>query len=113
MPSKELLNLSDSQINWVDGVEDNCWVINTPDNEKLFKIPRCVIEAKDAAAISRFAKKYELEAFNIGVQFGKNELKELFESKMERALLTIKELEEMNMRLSSQLERFIIGEDER
>jgi hypothetical protein len=67
---------------------------------------------KDVMTAIHLGRKFELDAFNTGVKYGKTQEKEMTKEAFERMQKTIDELENMNLRLSAQLERFIIGRDE-
>ena len=55
-----------------------------------------------------FGQKYELIAFNRGIEFGKDEYKAQTEPVMEAMKKDLIALEQMNIKLSNKLEKFII-----
>lgn len=92
-------------------VKDNAWVVYDTDDNEIYELPNH-LNPKDAMRHIHLGRKFELEAFNIGINFGKGELRKVFDVEMAEMEQKCKALEQMNERLSTQLEKFIIGDNE-
>ena len=108
MSEQICLALSQAQGHWVRGEADDCWTVTDKDNNTIWAFPRGMDERKVMSAI-RLGRKYELEALNIGIAMGKHIAKEIVNLETARLKNQIVSLEEMNGRLSQQLEKHIIG----
>lgn len=104
------LALSTAYATWVMAEHDNMWVVRDEKDNELGKFPKNWTE-KDCMIAIRLGRKYELEAFNIGIDFGKSQRDNVFGPIIKRLNAQIEELSGMNERLSTQLEKFIIGEE--
>ena len=106
-----LIPLQTAYIRQSMDVKDNAWVVfDTSDNE-LYELPNH-LSAKVAMGAVHLGRKFELEAFNIGIDFGKSEMRKIFDVEMKHMEAKCQALEEMNVRLGTQLEKFIIGDGE-
>ena len=101
------LTLSRAYATWVKDENDNCWVAYDTDNNKITQFPEGWDEHDCMAAI-RLGRTYELEAFNKGIEFGKEKGANTFAPLLEHAKNQINILEEANLKLSSKLEQLII-----
>lgn len=101
------LSLSTAYVTAGTGTE---WLVMSQDNKVLGKLPKdwTVGEAMKAVHLGR---KYEVEAFNRGIAFGKETRDRAYKPKMETLNEAVRILSEMNEKLSDKLEKFIIGED--
>lgn len=104
------LTLSSAYAAWVMAENDNNWAVMDQDNEKIGDFPSHW-DAKDCMIAIRFGRKFELIAFNTGIDFGKTAIKNTHEPEIAKMAEHINVLEQMNERLSVSLEKFIIGED--
>jgi len=105
----EALPLSLAYATWVRGEDEDQWIVRDSKEKELAKFPRDFDEKKCMVAI-RFGREFELNAFNEGVKFGKQETLNAVGPKVDSLLEQIQALEQMNIRLSEKLEKFIIGE---
>jgi len=76
------------------------WRVISNSKKLLATLPR-VLNEKEAMSIIHIARKFELLAFNIGVQFGKKQ------GSQEKNNALIKELRERNNILSDELNKHI------
>ena len=79
-------------------------------NDLLAILPREITDAQ-MFKIMAFAKKFELLAFNIGMNYMRDELKDNWENEKNNLIKVIRGLEEANERLAETLGKFI-GEEE-
>jgi hypothetical protein len=104
------LSLSTAYATW--NIENSTeWVIRDQDNNELWKFPRS-FEEKGCMSAIHMGRKFELEAFNNGISFGKESRDQVYGPKINLLIEQIKVLEQMNVNLSTKLEKFIIGDDE-
>ena len=106
----EPLTLSTAYATWVRGENDGQWIVRNSGGEPLWELPRTWNEKGCMIAI-RLGRKYELEAFNKGIDFGKEKVTKITTPIINKLNRDIEELAAMNDRLSTQLEKFIIGDD--
>lgn len=105
------LKASTAYVTWQQGGENNkYWKIVDTDGNIIDKFPKSFTE-KEMMQILKFARGVELEAFNIGIDFGKTQYKKVYEPKIAQLLSQVNELEQMNINLSNKLEKFIIGDE--
>lgn len=109
--SDSLIPLQTAYIRQSRDVGNNAWVVFTDKDEEIGTLSN-ELDPKQAMSYIHFARKFELGAFNIGIEFGKKEEHDKAEKVFQSLLAKIKELEEQNIALSDNLERFIIGEEE-
>ena len=103
--TKEYIKLENAHITQhTDGAEKSEWSLEANNtDEKLHQFPNTFTE-KQMFNILDFARKYELEAWNSGIKFGRNKAKEIWEKKIELANKQIKYMREENARLAQALE---------
>lgn len=109
--SNNLIKLQTAYIRQSRDVKDNAWVVFSDKDEELGELSN-TLSPKDAMSYLHFARPFELEAFNTGINYGRdleNIKSETIFQKMKSDLII---LEEMNIRLSKQLEKFIIGNED-
>lgn len=102
------LTLSTAYFTWVAG--SDVWQLKGQDDKVILELPKSFTE-KQCMQVLHFARAFEVEAFNIGIAFGKGQYKEVFDPHAEGLKNQINELCAMNEKLSTQLERHIIGGD--
>lgn len=105
------LALSTAYAAWVFAEHDDQWVVYDEAKNELGKLPKHWNE-KDCMIAIRLGRKYELEAFNIGIAFGKSSRDKALIPIIEQKDIQIQTLEQMNIKLSEKLEKFIIGKTE-
>jgi hypothetical protein len=89
--------LATAQITWVQDEDNNNWVVRTNDGEELFQLPGRLTD-KEAMAILRAAREYELKAFEDGKDTGMGAMKAVMRNQ-------IVELDVRNMALRTENER--------
>jgi len=104
------LKLSTASANWVMGEHNNQWIVTGAEGEVLGKFPK-TWKAGDCMIAIRLGRVYELEAFNRGIDFGKSEGNRILSPIIKKLNADVEELTAMNERLSTQLEKFIIGDE--
>ena len=104
------LTLSSAYVTWVLNEDDNKWIVRDQAANKIGEFPSTWKE-KDCMIAIRLGRKYELEAFNTGIEFGKETREKSLLPVIEQLTSQVKALEQMNERLSSKLEQLIIGGD--
>ena len=70
------------------------------------------LDEKAGMSYLHFARKFELEALNKGIEFGKSQEHDRAEIVFQQMRNQIAELEKQNIGLSTHLEKLIIGEGE-
>ena len=86
------------------GAKRTDWVIKAnKTHEELGTLPSSLTD-KEVFAILHLMRKYELEAFNVGIDFGKKEYKEVFSKENKRLEQVNKELSKHNDYLALALE---------
>jgi hypothetical protein len=105
------LTLSTAYATWVRGENDNQWLAKDKDENEIGRFPAKWNE-RDCMLAIRFGRKFELEAFNIGIDFGKSEYKRMFDPQVVYLTEQVSALEQMNISLSEKLEKFIIGDSD-
>ena len=86
------------------GSKRNDWIIKAnKTHEELGTLPSSLTD-KEVFSILHFMRKYELDAFNIGIDFGKKEYKKVFNKENKILEQTNKELSKHNDHLASALE---------
>ena len=104
---KENLTLANATLNQVQG--DPNWKCMDPvDDQVIFELPLRAFDAHQAMRLLRSVRKYELDAFNIGIRFGKKQYKNVFDQQLNELQEQNNALKVMNERLSTQLERHIV-----
>ena len=107
---KQSLTLSAAYATWVLDEDDDKWIVRDKDANKIGEFPAKWKE-KDCMTAIKLGRKYELEAFNIGISFGKEAREKSLLPIIEQLNIQVKVLEQMNERLSSKLEQLIIGDN--
>lgn len=105
---KILLELASAQGHWARDENDNNWIVQDNNGKKLWEFPPGMDEHKCMSAI-RLGRKYELEAFNIGIDFGKKEAARMTNIRIKQLEGDIRSLAIMNETLSEQLDQQITG----
>lgn len=82
------------------------WKVKKENGEDIAELPKEFTE-RQAMKVIHFARKFELEAFNIGIRFGKNIKKpELLKDEKSKLLKVIAELTDANTVLAEKLDNF-------
>lgn len=105
------LPLQTSQAQWKLDQDDNQWVITDEDNEPLIMLP-ANLDERQVAAILRFARKYEKEAFEYGTTLGNDAMLAANSQRMIEMQNKIMVLEHFNDDLSNKLEIMIGNAEE-
>lgn len=111
MSDKDLIPLQTAFITQALDVESNTWFVYDTDKNLLGKLSNKLTD-KEAMSVVHFARKIELQAFNIGIGFGKDQEHERAEKVFQGMMEEINTLRAQNEGLSNHLEQFIIGEGE-
>lgn len=82
------------------------WIVNSYKGKPLYELPIHWSE-KDTMAAIHFARKFELIAFNIWINFQRQKLEKSFDGERKALKEQIRLLEEANWRLAEQLGDFI------
>lgn len=106
---KEPKPLQSCQATWVQDQDDNMWVIRDADGKELFQLPARLNE-KEVMSIIHAARKYELEAFNTGKEYGSQAMQAVMKNKLVEMDMKIMVLERQNQELAEHLDRIISGE---
>lgn len=99
------LELSQARARWQRG--DAEWTITDVEDNELWRLS-AYLKEKDVMSAIRMGREFELKAFNIGINFGKDQMQAVVSQKDKQ----IKDLEAMNARLNEQLTRHIQGEQD-
>lgn len=82
------------------------WKVKDENGKTIDEMPK-VLDERQAMKIIHFARKFELEAFNRGIRFGKNIKKpELLKDEKKKLLKVISELTDANTVLAEKLDKF-------
>lgn len=100
--------LQTAQLNWVQGQDDDNWVVRSDTGDELFQMPGS-LKDKEVMAILRAARKYELAAYEAGKQNGLDAMQIVTHDKMVQLELTNSRLRFQNERLAGILETTIGG----
>ena len=103
------LKLSTAQAGWNQGEHDNKWYVKTPEGKVLFVFEN-KFDEKTAMEAIHLGRKFELEAFDQGVNFGREIQKVWYENKILQLEHTVKVLGKMNEELSEKMEKIINAE---
>lgn len=104
-----LIPLQTAYIRQSRDVKDNTWIIfNSETDEEIGELPSD-FSPKEAMSYLHFARKFELEALNIGIRHGRSIEVDASDKIFQSMKNKIKELSVQNMGLSVQLEKFIIN----
>ena len=103
--------LSTAYATWVLGEYGDQWVVRDQEGNEVGRFPSKWKE-KDCMIAIHLGRKYELEAFNTGIAFCKDTREKVLIPIIEQKDMQIQALEQMNIKLSEKLEKFIIGDDE-
>ena len=109
---KDLIQLATANVTQnTTGHEKTEWIVKENITEAtLASLPKHLSES-DIFAIIGFARKYELSALNIGINFQKGKQNEVLVNKLKVLESACKEMADENERLSGLLEN-LIGEKE-
>ena len=88
-------------------VKDNAWVVFSEDGVELYDLPNN-LTPKEAMAHLHFARKFELEALEAGINQGRHQSRTAATNVINELRAKVALLEQQNIGLSTQLEKFII-----
>jgi len=88
------------------GHEKSEWFVKNKDGVQISTLPSKINET-ELFHILDLAKKYELEAFNIGINFGKKKTVEVYDKKIEKYQMIIEAQRAENERLANILDNMI------
>lgn len=103
------MQLQDAQARWVQGENDNQWLICTPEGEELGFLPERLSD-KEVMTTLRLMRKYEKEGFLMGVEEGLRRGSNATNFVKESLTAQINDLAAKNNYLADQLERKITGD---
>ncbi|MDA3941864.1 MAG: hypothetical protein PF693_21555 [Spirochaetia bacterium] len=111
-PREDLIHLKNAHATqYTDDNGKSVWHIRKNlTSENLFDLPGDMKE-KDVFSALHLARFAEMEAWNAGIQFGKNEILPVLQIEREKVMKVIHELEQANNRLANKLGE-LIGEEE-
>lgn len=108
--NKDLIDLQQAhvtQFTTESGAKKGPWLVRQNITSKdLAELPSYLSEA-DVFTILDFARKYELLAFNIGIDFGKKKTVKVYKTLLDRLELKLKMATEENERLAGILDKHI------
>jgi len=102
------LELATAQGQWNLGENNNQWRVMTPAGEHLWSFP-AKFDERDVMSAIRMGREFELKAFNIGIDFGKEEQREADQQQIGFLEGRVKSLIAMNEQLSEALDKEIGG----
>lgn len=108
--SDNLIPLQSAYITQALDVENNTWFVYDTEGNRLGKLSN-KLDEREAMSLIHFARRAELAAFNIGIEFGINKEHDKAEKVFQQMREKIQELENQNIGLSTHLEKLIIGEE--
>ena len=102
----ELIKVQNSHVTQhTSGHKKTDWKIEANiSNEQLGTLPSRLLEA-EVFSIMRFIKKFELEAFNIGIQFGKEKQMQMYDPLLKEYKRKLNLAKNENERLAEVLDR--------
>ncbi len=103
------LQLATAQGQWNRGENNNEWKVVDTEGIVLGMLPASFSNTDVMTAI-RLGREFELKAFNIGIQYGKEQAAAAARQLDEHRRATISSLRIMNEQLSEQLDKHITGE---
>jgi len=106
----DLIKLQKCHIRQSLDVKDNTWVVFSEAGEELHELD-AALTPKAAMSYVHFGRKFELEAFNTGINFGKSEERKIALRVIAELKAKLEFIEQQNIMLSTKLEKFIIGEE--
>ena len=101
------LTLATANASWVADQDDNDWIIKDNNSERIGKFPSSWSQDDCIIALT-LARKYELEAFNVGIAFGKETRDKYYKKVIESGEAKLEHLRGLNENLASKLEKMII-----
>ena len=101
------LALRTAHVTWVMAENNDNWIIRNPELEEIGSFPS-TWSTKDCIAALDVGRKYEIVAYEQGLEEGKERQKKVFEPLLIDYYAQVQALKEMNEKLSSKLEQLII-----
>ena len=106
-----LIPLQSAFINQQRDIDDNTWHVYSEEKKELGTLPN-TLSPKDAMSYLHFARPFELQALNIGIKFGRQEQMKASSAQILQLKMDVDLLIRQNDKLSTKLEKFIIGKGE-
>ena len=108
--NRDSLPMQEAYATWVQGEDENQWVVRNRHGEELHKFPANWDEHKCMGAI-RLARSAEKAAFEAGKKEGSKESERLSKGVLRQTDKHIRFIEAQNEKLSNKLEELIIGKE--
>lgn len=102
------LPLESAQAQWHIDQHDKQWCVVSKGGEQLWLLPADFTE-KDVMCAIRMGREFELKAFNVGIQFGKEAALGVVNARVKQLESQLLSMIEMNKQLSDELDRHISG----
>ena len=102
----DLIPLQAAQITQYPDQPDKTWYVRDNEGNDLGKLPG-TLSPKEAMSYLHFARPFELEALNIGIQFGKKQADTVLQKRMNQAIAYAEQVTAENERLSLKLLQMI------
>lgn len=109
--TENLIPLQTAYIRQSKDVKNNTWVVFSECDAELGELPN-TLSPKQAMSYLHFGRRFELDALNIGIRFGKGLEHTIAEKKLKQSALRIAVLERQNLDLSNALEKHIINQED-
>ena len=108
----DLIELQNSHVTQYaeHGIKGDWFVRENVTDRDLFTLPSKIQDA-DIFTIMKFAKEFELKAFNAGINFQKNKHNELFKARIEELGGVVEELTHKNQILADKLNKIYSTEN--
>lgn len=112
LENKDLIHLQHAHITQYSDVNGKSqWKVRKNiTSEDLAELPSDLTE-EEVFKVMEFARDFELIAFNEGIRFGKTEMRNYYESILQRMKENLVAARDENIRLAEKLEKFIISEE--
>ena len=104
-----LLPMAGAYAQWQEGNENDFWIAFDKSGKRLGELP-ARLDEREVMKTLRLSRKYELDAFNQGIDFGKTTAMRSAKHAVDQAHMKCRDLEKENERLASQLLRHISGD---
>lgn len=101
--------LANAYSTWVRDENENEWVVYDRDNNEVFRFPKHWKD-KDCALAMKFARKFSDESFEHGKAIGGAEKEGFYKPVLRQTDSHIRIIEAENEKLSTKLEKLILGE---
>ena len=106
------LTLQTAYATWVENKFGNCWVIYDKDHNELAVMPKGAEEYISMAAI-KLGREFEKKAYQEGYELAQGATKAVYVHKIIDLRNEIEMLKQMNISVSTELQRMMIMDDEK